>query len=247
MSNIIKINNKDLQVKEFNGQRVVTFKDIDMLHERVDGTANKRFLDNLKHFEKGTDYFELYGDELREIKQLPNFGIGLNANKVILITESGYLMLVKSLQDDLAWKVQRELVNGYFRTKVDPYQGLSKELKAVFLLDEKTQKLEKKVDNLESNLPLFNVECKELQALVRKIGTNALGGYKSPAYENRSVRTKVYTDIQHQLKREFGVERYEAIKRSDLSIARKIVEEYKAPTILINQIEAINRQIGFES
>ena len=26
-------------------------------------------------------------------------------------------MLVKSLQDDLAWKVQRELVNNYFRVK----------------------------------------------------------------------------------------------------------------------------------
>ena len=29
---IVKINNTDLSVKEFNGQRVVTFKDIDMLH-----------------------------------------------------------------------------------------------------------------------------------------------------------------------------------------------------------------------
>ncbi|MES1049088.1 ORF6N domain-containing protein, partial [Bacillus thuringiensis] len=30
---------KELAVKEFNGQRVVTFKDIDELHERVAGTA----------------------------------------------------------------------------------------------------------------------------------------------------------------------------------------------------------------
>lgn len=29
-------------------------------------------------------------------------------------------MLVKSLTDDLAWKVQRELVNSYFRAKVEP-------------------------------------------------------------------------------------------------------------------------------
>ena len=34
-----------------------------------------------------------------------------------LITESGYLMLVKSFTDDLAWEVQRELVKGYFRVK----------------------------------------------------------------------------------------------------------------------------------
>ena len=114
---VVKINNTDLSVKEFNGQRVVTFKDIDMLHERVEGTSNKRFIDNKKHFIEEEDYFEITGDTLRQFKRLPNFGIGEKASKLILITESGYLMLVKSLQDDLAWKVQRELVNNYFRVK----------------------------------------------------------------------------------------------------------------------------------
>ncbi|EJP6471409.1 ORF6N domain-containing protein [Clostridium botulinum] len=117
MNNLIKINNKSLQIKELKGQRVVTFKDIDILHERVEGTANKRFLDNQKHFIKDIDYFEFTGDYLKEIKRLPNFGIGLNASKAIFITESGYLMLVKSLTDDLAWGIQRELVNNYFRVK----------------------------------------------------------------------------------------------------------------------------------
>lgn len=114
---IVKINNTDLSVKELNGQRVVTFKDIDMLHERVEGTANKRFIDNKKHFIADEDYFEITGETLRDFKRLPNFGIGEKASKLTLITESGYLMLVKSLQDDLAWKVQRELVNNYFRVK----------------------------------------------------------------------------------------------------------------------------------
>ena len=56
---IVKINNTDLSVKEFNGQRVVTFKDIDMLHERVEGTAKRNFSDNKKHFVKNVDYYEL--------------------------------------------------------------------------------------------------------------------------------------------------------------------------------------------
>jgi DNA-binding XRE family transcriptional regulator len=33
-------------------------------------------------------------------------------------TESGYLMLVKSLTDDLSWEVQRLLVNSYFRANL---------------------------------------------------------------------------------------------------------------------------------
>ena len=109
---IVKINNTDLLVKEFNGQRVVTFKDIDMLHERVDGTADRNFRENKKHFIENEDYFILKKNQNNEIRglEIPNRGI-------TLLTESGYLMLVKSLQDDLAWKVQRELVNNYFRVK----------------------------------------------------------------------------------------------------------------------------------
>lgn len=113
---LIKINNTDLSVKEFNGQRVVTFKDIDMLHERVEGTAKRNFAENKKHFIENEDYFCINGQELRHLKQSTNFVLS-NAKEIILITESGYLMLVKSLQDDLAWKVQRELVNNYFRVK----------------------------------------------------------------------------------------------------------------------------------
>lgn len=46
MNNLVKIGNSDLSIKEFNGQRVVTFKDVDSVHERPDGTARKRFNDN---------------------------------------------------------------------------------------------------------------------------------------------------------------------------------------------------------
>ena len=109
---LVKINNTDLLVKEFKGQRVVTFKDIDMLHERIEGTADRNFRENKKHFIENEDYFVLKKNQNNEIRglEIPNRGI-------TLLTESGYLMLVKSLQDDLAWQVQRELVNNYFRVK----------------------------------------------------------------------------------------------------------------------------------
>ncbi|WP_298042648.1 ORF6N domain-containing protein [uncultured Clostridium sp.] len=113
---IVKINNFDLSVKEFKDQRVVTFKDIDVLHKRVEGTAGRNFRENKKHLIENEDYFFIKGNELRYFKQATNF-VGSNAKEIILLTESGYLMLVKSLQDDLAWKVQRELVNNYFRVK----------------------------------------------------------------------------------------------------------------------------------
>lgn len=41
--NEIQINNQSLQVKEYKGQRVVTFKDVDTVHGRPEGTAKRNF------------------------------------------------------------------------------------------------------------------------------------------------------------------------------------------------------------
>lgn len=109
-----------LQIKEYKGKRVVTFKDIDTVHKRPDGTASRNFRENRQRFISGVDFYsvEITNDEFRR-----QFGISKNAGRTItLITETGYLILVKSFTDDLAWKVQRELVDSYFRIKQVPIE-----------------------------------------------------------------------------------------------------------------------------
>lgn len=111
MNKVLDIKHIILNPKEYNGQRVVTFKDIDEVHGRTEGTARKRFADNKDKFIEGVDYFVRKTDEAKK-----EFGITA-PNGLHLITETGYLMLVKSFTDDLAWAVQRELVNHYFKKK----------------------------------------------------------------------------------------------------------------------------------
>ena len=116
-------------------------------------------------------------------------------------------------------------------------------------LDEQNRELKQvkaDVTDLKNNMPLFNIECKDLQQAVRAKGCEVLGGYGSKAYKSNSIRQKVYIDIQHQLKREFGVSRYEAIKRQYLATAHMIVENYEPPTYLINEIYNANMQIPFD-
>jgi len=115
MNEVITIENTEMQIREYNGQRVVTFKDIDTVHQRTDGTARRNFRQNKKHFIEGEDYIIVHRnnsmDEFRPLDfPIPPKGI-------TLITESGYLMLVKSFNDDLSWKVQRRLVNSYFNAR----------------------------------------------------------------------------------------------------------------------------------
>lgn len=116
MNDVMNICGTDVVIKEWHGKRVVTFKDIDTVHQRPEGTASRNFNQNRQRFVNAVDFFKI------SQKELPtNFvdnSKGGNPNiQVTLITESGYLMLVKSFTDDLAWKVQRELVDSYFRIR----------------------------------------------------------------------------------------------------------------------------------
>lgn len=117
MAELVKIEDTELSIREYNGQRVVTFRDIDEVHQRPSGTAKRSFGANKKRFILNVDYFELTRKEFGT-KFAPEEKIIGNPNlKTYLLTESGYLMIVKSLTDDLAWNVQRQLVNGYFAAR----------------------------------------------------------------------------------------------------------------------------------
>lgn len=113
----ISINNQQLAIKEYNNQRVVTFSDIDTVHQRAKGTAKRNFKENRMHFIEGEDYYKVSHNDVGTNFVL-TYGFDKKAPSGIILTESGYLMLVKSFTDDLAWEVQRKLVNTYFRVKV---------------------------------------------------------------------------------------------------------------------------------
>lgn len=114
--NNVTIQNQSMTIKEYQGQRVVTFADVDKIHQRPNGTAGRNFRKNKEHFIEGTDFFEITSTDVAT-NFVATYGFDKKAPKGILLTESGYLLLAKSFTDDLAWKVQRELVNAYFRSK----------------------------------------------------------------------------------------------------------------------------------
>ena len=152
----VKIGKCDVAVKEYKGKRVVTFKDIDQCHGRPEGTARKRFNDNKKHFINGTDFFKITPSEFRTAIGDMN---SRQQNDVTLVTESGYLMLVKSFHDDLAWDVQRQLVNTYFRKgKGDKSLELQikQERAAAMILNAKTRAF-KTVQSIKDDKQLSDV------------------------------------------------------------------------------------------
>ena len=108
------------EIKVWDSQRVVTFNDIDKVHQRPKGTASRNFKSNRKQFIKDVDYFlitrDIFNGRNPSIKEKLNIET-IPPKGITLFTETGYLMLVKSFQDDLSWKVQRILVSSYFNCR----------------------------------------------------------------------------------------------------------------------------------
>ena len=216
MNELVHIGESDISIKEYKGQRVVTFKDIDLVHGRPDGTARKRFADNKERFIEGEDYFivkptDLENTELSEKRTIENSV--LSNHGTALITEQGYLMLVKSFTDDLAWTVQRQLVNGYFKVRTVVNENLSPGLQIIQgLLDQMIQKeLEDKerdrqialanktaekaieaAENIkEAVMPVFDNWREEITKKIRRI-QNACGS------DFKTLNTEMYKELERR-------------------------------------------------
>jgi len=244
MNQIIKIGNQELSVKEFNSRRVTTFKDIDLVHERPEGTAKRNFATNRDRFVEGEDFIEVSASDVGTDFVL-TYGFVNKAAKGFLITEQGYLMLVKSFTDDLAWDVQRQLVNTYFKVKkpLSAIEQLQLTQQAILEVKADVDSVNDDLQTFKKDMPLLALETERIVNAVKRIGVHCLGGKDSDAYQDKSLRGQVYSDIYGQLKREFGVNTYKAIKRSQCDMAVETVIEYKLPLALSNDIDRTNAQL----
>ncbi|OSB07995.1 hypothetical protein B2H97_16125 [Paraclostridium bifermentans] len=166
------------------------------------------------------------------------------------LTEDGLYELLMQSRKPIAkqFKKQVKKMLKELRLKTNPYLNLSKELQAILTIDKKQQLMEEDIIEVKEDLqgfkeeiPLFTVECEEVTRLVRKVGTEVLKGKNSISYKNKSLRSKVYSDIYRQLRREFGVTSYKAIKRRQLEQALQSVENYRLPMFLEEEINLINK------
>ncbi|MGF9830969.1 ORF6C domain-containing protein [Bacillus anthracis] len=240
------------------GKKAMLVKDIAVIHGRQSSRINERINENRKRFKDGLDIIDLLGVGLTdtEIKkygftqQAVNSYRGRNGN-IYLLSERGYFKLLKILEDEKAWDIYDQFVDGYFNMReksqvaTDPMSILKLTFEALEGQQQAIEEIKSDVQDLRENTPLFAIECDEISTAVKRQGVILLGGKQSNAYRNRGLRGKVYRDIYNQLYREFGVKSHKAIKRCHLNVAVKIVEEYTLPIVLSEEISFLNAQMDF--
>lgn len=133
------------------------------------------------------------------------------------------------------------------------FQNMSPELRAVLVVDQRVTQIEEKADTLrqefetfKNDMPILGVEESVITTAVKHKGVECLGGKESRAYKDKSIRGRVFQDIYRELKRQFGVSTYKAIKRNQSDLAVQIIHGYRIPLALESQIEECNAQTGFD-
>lgn len=244
----------DLKVTDYNGIRVLTTQQIAESYETESQVITNNFNRNKERYIEGKHFICLVGEDKAEfIKKNQNeFSSFTKAKGIYLWTKKGAFLHAKSLNTDIAWEVYDRLVDSYF-DKQDMFEGLSTEIKAIFVVDKRITKVEQRVDRLEFDIPLYGSEADDLCNHVKRRGTELLGGKKSNSYKDSKLRSAVYTDIYNQIKREFGLYdssgrylSYKALKRRHINEAHEIIDKYELPRFLLEQIADCNAQINMD-
>ena len=117
--------------------------------------------------------------------------------------------------------------------------------KGTLEVKEEIRKVNEDLQEFKKDMPLLALECQKITKAKNQKVVPLLGGKNSPSYKDNSIRQQVYSDIDAQLRREFGVNTYKAIKRNQCDLAVKIINEYELPMYLKDQIDSSNAQESF--
>ena len=226
----------------FKNQRIMTTKVLAEQYGTDDKIIQQNFKRNEERFVEGKHYYRLTGKELKEFKADLHLEGNLKfASELILWTDRGAARHAKILDTDEAWEVYEDLEENYFRPQGQAIPKLSKELQAIFAIDERTLKLDERLKTVENNMTIDYGQQLDLNELAKKKVVSILGGKDSPAY--KELNKKAFSQIWKDFKRIMNVNSYKNTAVKDLDIARKVIIDWKPTRELELMIKGCNSQL----
>ncbi|WP_447088237.1 ORF6C domain-containing protein [Clostridium perfringens] len=238
MNNLMIFKNEDLSIDV----RTIKNEDGSISINAEDTARGLGFIQNQN--KNGKLYISIRWETINNYCKEFNFPNKLGKDD--FIPESLFYLLAMKANNEVARKFQTWLAvdvipqirkNGQYQMKpTSNLELLELQVKALREVEERVIEVDKKFDDL----PLFEIDSKDLKKKVNRVVVSLLGGKKSNAY--KPLSKKVFSDLYGQIHREFGVDTCAAIKRKHLSKAKEIAESYKAPFYLQEKIDMLNNQ-----
>lgn len=124
-----------------------------------------------------------------------------------------------------------------------PMELLELEFAAIKQVTEKVDAVDQDLQTFKRDMPLLGVELDRIKNARNHKIVPLLGGKSSQAYTDKSLRTRVYEDSAKQIWREFGVGSFKEIKRSQIDLVIEIINKYRLPMALEEEINDVNAQM----
>lgn len=231
MSSIQIFNNPefgDIRTVDLNGEPWFVGKDI----AAALGYSNpqKAIRDHVDALDKGVNEMDTPGGK----QQMP------------IINESGVYSLIFGSKLEGAARFKRWVTGEVLPTlrKTGSYTmpKLSKEMQALFLLDDRTQKQEARLTALENTMTVDYGQQQTLKKAVGRVVVEALGGKTAPAYNDPHVRGKLFSECNRDVQDWFRVNSVCNVPRKDFTQAVEYIQRWKPSTNSVMLIQQTNAQ-----
>lgn len=179
-------------------------------------------------------------------KYLRDLGFSQQVGKDSYIPENVFYRLAMKAKNETAEKFQAlvadEIIPSIRKTGSYTVPKLSKEMQALFLLDQRTVQQDARLTALENTMTVDYGQQQTLKKAVGRVVVEALGGKTAPAYIDPHVRGKLFSECNRDVQDWFRVNSVCNVPRKRYDEALDYIQRWKPSTNSAMQVQNINAQ-----
>lgn len=216
------------------GEKVVLGRE---LHEKL--KIKEKYADWMQRmigigFVEGTDF-----SSFSEKSEKPSGGRP-STSHILTLDMAKHISMMQKTQQGM--EIRQKLIDLEKNVAVNQFAGASKELQAIFVLDNRSMQHEKRISALETNMTVDYEQQRALRRAVNRVVVEALGGKTSPAYLDKSTRCKVYSECNKDAQDWFHVNSISNVPRKDFDNAIAYIERWRPCANTVMMIQNVNSQ-----
>lgn len=188
-------------------------------------------------FVDGTDYFTENKNVHREDgRKMPQVQI----DHIIKLDMAKHIAMIQRTPEGM--EIRQKLIDLEKNVSVNQFAGLSKELQAILVIDQRTMKQEQRISALENTMTIDYNQQRVLKRVVNTVVINALGGMDSPAYKSRSVSQKLFMECNRDIQDWFNVNSRNNVPKKRFDEAVEYIKKWRQCANSVMLVQVTNGQ-----
>lgn len=188
-------------------------------------------------FVDGTDYFTENKNVHREDgRKMPQVQI----DHIIKLDMAKHIAMIQRTPEGM--EIRQKLIDLEKNVSVNQFAGISKELQAILVIDQRTMKQEQRISALENTMTIDYNQQRVLKRVVNTVVINALGGMDSPAYKSRSVSQKLFMECNRDIQDWFNVNSRNNVPKKRFDEAVEYIKKWRPCANSVMLVQVTNGQ-----